>query len=28
MRAEIGGLTQGARNAEQALDLLRTAEGA
>jgi flagellin len=27
MRAEIGGLTQGARNAEQALDLLRTAEG-
>ena len=27
MRAEIGGLTQGARNTEQALDLLRTAEG-
>ncbi|MEW6749536.1 MAG: flagellin [Candidatus Latescibacterota bacterium] len=28
MRAEIGGLTQGTRNAEHALDLLRTAEGA
>ena len=27
MRAELGGLTQGARNAENALDLLRTAEG-
>lgn len=27
MRAEIGGLTQGTRNAEHALDLLRTAEG-
>ena len=27
MRAEIGGLTQGTRNAENALDLLRTAEG-
>ena len=27
MRAEIGGLTQGGRNAENALDLLRTAEG-
>ncbi len=27
MRAELGGLTQGARNAEHALDLLRTAEG-
>jgi flagellin len=27
MRAEIGGLTEGTRNAEQALDLLRTAEG-
>lgn len=28
MRAEIGGLTEGARNAEKAIDLLRTAEGA
>ncbi|MFA6108220.1 MAG: flagellin [Candidatus Latescibacterota bacterium] len=28
MRAEIGGLAEGTRNAEQALDLLRTAEGA
>lgn len=28
MRAEIGGLTQGSRNAENASDLLRTAEGA
>ena len=27
MRAELGGLAQGARNAENALDLLRTAEG-
>ena len=27
MRAELGGLTQGARNTEHALDLLRTAEG-
>ena len=27
MRAELGGLTQGARNAGKALDLLRTAEG-
>jgi len=27
MRAELGGLTQGTRNAENALDLLRTAEG-
>ena len=27
MRAEISGLTQGTRNAEHALDLLRTAEG-
>ena len=27
MRAEIGGLTEGARNAEKAIDLLRTAEG-
>ena len=27
MQAELGGLTQGARNAENALDLLRTAEG-
>jgi flagellin len=27
MRAEIGGLVQGTRNAEHALDLLRTAEG-
>ena len=27
MRAELGGLTQGARNAENALDLLRAAEG-
>ena len=27
MRAEIGGLVQGARNTESALDLLRTAEG-
>ena len=27
MRAELGGLTQGARNTENALDLLRTAEG-
>lgn len=27
MRAELGGLTQGNRNAENALDLLRTAEG-
>ena len=26
MRAELGGLTQGARNAENALNLLRTAE--
>ena len=28
MRAEIGGLTEGTRNAEHASDLLRTAEGA
>jgi flagellin len=28
MRAEIGGLAEGTRNAEHALDLLRTAEGA
>jgi len=28
MRAEIGGLSEGVRNAESALDLLRTAEGA
>ncbi len=28
MRATIGGLTEGTRNAEQAVDLLRTAEGA
>ena len=28
MRAEIGGLTVGTRNAENALDLLKTAEGA
>ena len=28
MRAEIGGLTEGSRNAEKALDMLRTAEGA
>ena len=28
MRAEIGGLVQGTRNTESALDLLRTAEGA
>lgn len=28
MRAEIGGLTEGTRNAEHAIDLLRTAEGA
>lgn len=28
MRAEIGGLTEGTRNAESAVDLLRTAEGA
>lgn len=28
MRAEIGGLTVGSRNAENAMDLLRTAEGA
>jgi len=27
MRAEVSGLTQGTRNAEHALDLLRTAEG-
>ena len=27
MRAELGGLTQGIRNAENALDLLHTAEG-
>ena len=27
IRSELGGLTQGARNAENALDLLRTAEG-
>lgn len=28
MRAEIGGLTEGTRNTERALDMLRTAEGA
>ncbi|MBT4612457.1 MAG: flagellin [Gemmatimonadetes bacterium] len=28
MRAEIGGLTEGTRNTEKAIDLLRTAEGA
>jgi len=28
MRAEIGGMTEGTRNAEKAIDLLRTAEGA
>lgn len=28
MRAEIGGLTEGARNAEKAIDQVRTAEGA
>ena len=28
MRAEIGGLTEGTKNAETAIDLLRTAEGA
>jgi flagellin len=27
MRAELGGLTEGTRNAEKAMDLLRTAEG-
>lgn len=27
MRAEIGGMTEGTRNAEKAIDLLRTAEG-
>ena len=28
MRAEIGGLVEGSRNAENAMDLLNTAEGA
>lgn len=28
MRAQIGGMTEGTRNAEKAIDLLRTAEGA
>jgi len=27
MRAELGGLTEGTRNTEKAMDLLRTAEG-